>query len=51
VVSNCSPLDTATPSTNLITDYGYDYLNRLTSLRQYAGGTRTDKATYTYDAP
>ncbi|NES27985.1 DNRLRE domain-containing protein [Micromonospora terminaliae] len=48
--ADCSPSELATPSSNLITDYGYDYLNRLTGLRQYSGGTRTDKTKYVYDA-
>jgi RHS repeat-associated protein len=47
--ANCSPGSGATPS-NLVADYGYDYLNRLTSVRQYAGTTLTDEATYVYDA-
>ncbi|WP_161557929.1 hypothetical protein [Micromonospora sicca] len=48
--ANCSPSDGSAASSNLITDYGYDYLNRLTNLRHYGSGTRTDKTTYTYDA-
>jgi RHS repeat-associated protein len=48
--ADCSPSEGGTPS-NLLADYAYDYLNRLTSVRQYSGGaTRTDKADYTYDA-
>jgi RHS repeat-associated protein len=48
--TNCSPSDNGT-ATNLLTDYSYDYLNRLTTARQYTGGatTPTDKADYTYD--
>jgi RHS repeat-associated protein len=48
--ANCSPSDDSPASTNLITDYNYDYLNRLGVLRQYGAGTRSDKTTYTYDA-
>jgi YD repeat-containing protein len=48
--ANCSPSDGATPSANLITDYAYDYLQRLQGLSQYAGGTRTDHTSYTTDA-
>jgi len=48
--ANCSPSEGGTPA-NLVTDYAYDYLDRLASARQYSGGaTRTDKADYTYDA-
>jgi RHS repeat-associated protein len=48
--ANCSPSDNGT-ATNLLSDYSYDYLNRLTTARQYLGGTTTptDKADYTYD--
>ncbi len=48
--ANCSPSDNGTAA-NLISDYRYDYLNRLTTARQYLGGTTTptDKADYTYD--
>jgi RHS repeat-associated protein len=38
-------------SPNLISDYSYDYLNRLANIRQYSGGgTPTDTTDYTYDA-
>jgi YD repeat-containing protein len=47
--SDCSPADGATPA-NLVADYGYDYLNRLTSTRMFNGTSRTDMSTYTYDA-
>ncbi len=47
--ANCSPSAGGTAS-NLIADYSYDYLNRLASSRMYSGSTRTDMATYTYDA-
>jgi hypothetical protein len=45
-----SSSDGGTASANLVTDYRYDYLNRMESLRQYSGGTRTDRTRYTYDA-
>lgn len=50
--ADCSPSEGATTSNpNLVADYAYDYLNRLASVRQYnGGGTRTDKADYSYDA-
>ncbi|GAA1595368.1 hypothetical protein GCM10009789_56730 [Kribbella sancticallisti] len=35
---------------SMITDYSYDPLNRLSSQRQYGGGSVTDSAEYTYDA-
>jgi len=36
---------------NLVADYAYDHLNRLASVRSYAGGPApTDKAAYTHDA-
>jgi RHS repeat-associated protein len=47
--SNCSPSDGTTPS-NLIADYGYDYLNRMSTSRLYSGTTQTDTSKYTYDA-
>jgi RHS repeat-associated protein len=48
--ANCSPSDNGIAA-NLLTDYSYDYLNRLTTARQYTGGATipTDKADYTYD--
>ena len=46
---NCSPSGTS-GSTNLITDYTYDYLSRLAVQRSFAAGAQTDKADYTYDA-
>ena len=48
--ADCSPSDGGIASANLVTDYRYDYLNRMESLRQYSGGTRTDRTRYTYDA-
>jgi RHS repeat-associated protein len=48
--ADCSPSDAASPSANLITDYAFDYLQRLQSMSQYAGGTRTDRTIYTSDA-
>jgi RHS repeat-associated protein len=48
--ADCSPSDGGGVSANLVSDFGYDYLNRLAALRQYSAGTRTDIATYTYDA-
>jgi RHS repeat-associated protein len=48
--ANCSPSD-GDPPANLISDYTYDYLNRLTTARQYTSGTTlTDRADYTHDA-
>ena len=48
--ANCSPAD-GTGSPNLVTDYAYDYLSRLTLTRQYSGGADpTDRSEYTYDA-
>ncbi|MBY8870381.1 DNRLRE domain-containing protein [Micromonospora sp. PLK6-60] len=41
---------TDTPSANVIADYTPDYLNRITTIQQYSGGTRTDLTTYVYDA-
>ena len=35
--------------TNLLTDYAYDYANRLTASRIYNGGSLTDSADYTND--
>ncbi len=46
---NCAPSDGGTPSANLVADYTYDYLNRLSSIRYFAAGARTDRTTYTYD--
>lgn len=34
---------------DLIEDYTYDYLNRVTAHRSYAGGAVTDRAGYEYD--
>ncbi len=48
--ADCSPADGIAPSANLVADNAYDYLNRLASIRSYAAGTRTDTASYTYDA-
>jgi RHS repeat-associated protein len=47
--ANCSPSGTS-GSANLVTDYTYDYLSRLSAQRSFAGGAQTDKADYTYDA-
>lgn len=47
---DCSPSDGGAPA-NLVTDYSYDYLNRVSAVRSYSGGgTRTDVARYVYDA-
>ncbi|WP_433649102.1 DNRLRE domain-containing protein [Micromonospora zamorensis] len=46
---DCSPTDGSTPA-NLLSDYSYDYLNRLASTRSYSGGSKTDQSDYTYDA-
>jgi RHS repeat-associated protein len=48
--ANCSPSDGGA-SANLVTDFAYDYLNRLAGTRSFSGGsTRTDRSDYTYDA-
>jgi RHS repeat-associated protein len=47
--ANCSPSGT-TGSSNLVTDYTYDYLSRLASQRSFAAGAQTDKADYVHDA-
>jgi RHS repeat-associated protein len=48
--ANCSPPEGGTPSTNLLTDYSYDGLDRLVGYRSYAGGTKQDSTTYVMDA-
>lgn len=48
--ADCSPDDTGAISANLVTDYAYDYLNRLARFHAYDNGTRTDRGVYTYDA-
>ncbi|MFI6259039.1 DNRLRE domain-containing protein [Micromonospora zamorensis] len=49
--ADCSRSDGQGGSANLITDYAYDYLNRIAGVRQYSGGgTATDRTDYTYDA-
>jgi RHS repeat-associated protein len=48
--ADCSPTDAMAASADLVTDYTYDYLSRVASQRSYAGGTRTDRADYVYDA-
>jgi RHS repeat-associated protein len=48
--ADCGPSDNASPSTHLVNDNKYDYLDRLQTSRAFSRGTRTDKATYTYDA-
>jgi RHS repeat-associated protein len=40
----------ATGTANLLTDYEYDYLDRLSTYQAYSAGNRTDSAQYTYDA-
>jgi YD repeat-containing protein len=47
--ANCSP-PTGGTAANLIADYTYDYLQRLTTADMYNGATRTDNTRYTYDA-
>jgi RHS repeat-associated protein len=39
-----------TGTSNLIADYEYDYLDRLTTYQAYSSGSKTDSAQYTYDA-
>jgi RHS repeat-associated protein len=45
--ANCN---TPTPTAAVLADYTYDYLNRLSSVQQFAGGAQTDKSSYVYDA-
>jgi YD repeat-containing protein len=47
---DCSPSDGTSASANLVADNAYDYLNRLSGIRYFAAGSRTDKTDYTYDA-
>lgn len=46
--TNCSP-PAGAPAANLIADYTYDYLQRLTGTDMYSGVARTDNTRYTYD--
>jgi RHS repeat-associated protein len=46
--ADCAP--PLTPSSNLLADYTYDYLDRLATYRAFSTGTQTDKAEYTHDA-
>ena len=39
-----------TGTANLLADYEYDYLDRLSTYQAYSSGNRTDNAQYTYDA-
>jgi YD repeat-containing protein len=48
--ANCNPSENATASTDLVSDYRYDYLDRLQTYRAFSGGNRTDEANYIYDA-
>lgn len=48
--ANCSPSDGGTPNAALVADYQYDGLDRLVGSRKYSAGTKTDSATYSYDA-
>jgi RHS repeat-associated protein len=48
--ANCNPSEQATASTDLLTDYRYDYLDRLQTFRAFSNGARTDEATYVHDA-
>ncbi|MGH2755947.1 MAG: polymorphic toxin-type HINT domain-containing protein, partial [Actinomycetota bacterium] len=40
----------AATASSLISDYKYDYLNRLEMFRAYHSGARSDKALYSYDS-
>ncbi len=46
--ADCAP--PLQPSGNLLADYSYDYLDRLSTYRAFAAGTKTDSAEYTHDA-
>jgi RHS repeat-associated protein len=46
--TDCSP--SAQVSPNLVTDYAYDYLDRLESVRTYNNTQLVDEAGYQYDA-
>ncbi|HEU4349309.1 MAG TPA: RHS repeat-associated core domain-containing protein [Actinoplanes sp.] len=46
----CSPSDGGTANAALVADYQYDGLDRLVAHRKYSAGSKTDSATYTYDA-
>jgi RHS repeat-associated protein len=48
--TDCNPSDNTSASTDLVTDYRYDYLDRLQTFRAFSAGTRTDEANYVYDA-
>ena len=48
--ADCGPSQNSTANAALVSDYEYDYLDRLTSYRAFSGGTQTDSATYIYDA-
>lgn len=48
--SNCGPASGSTASSALLTDYSYDYRDRMASARQFAAGAITDQASYTFDA-
>ena len=37
-------------SSNLLTDYEYDYLDRLSNYAAFSAGSQTDSSSYTYDA-
>jgi RHS repeat-associated protein len=49
---DCNPAVGEPASTNLRADYGYDYLNRMSSYRSYGtgGGTLKRSTAYVYDA-
>jgi RHS repeat-associated protein len=46
--ADCAP--PLQPSSTLLADYSYDYLDRLATYRAFSGGSQTDKAEYTNDA-
>ena len=48
--STATPCETGPSHSQTVTDYGYDYLNHLTSSRTFAGGTPSDTTLYDYDA-
>jgi RHS repeat-associated protein len=48
--ADCNPSENTTASSDLVSDYRYDYLDRLQTFRAFSAGTRTDEANYVYDA-
>jgi RHS repeat-associated protein len=48
--TDCNAPEGATPSSALIEDFAYDYLDRIAGYRKYASGAMTDSADYVSDA-